>query len=449
MNKLSSLDARYFEETKDLRDYFSEYAWFKTRLLVEIEYMKLLANSHQVGIIKLTDEEVKGLDSIHTNFDVQSQMGLAIRKYEAQTKHDIKALEYYIKEKYQELSLNPKYLEMIHWGLTSQDVNSVSFSYNFKNGCLNVILPEIQKIISVLEKMTANYHDIVFPAYTHGQVATPTNLSKEFFVFAERLTRLFSQLEIHLHNHMTTKFGGATGGLNVHRALFPNLDWKSIFNWWIKEIFDLERQQYTTQIEHYDSLTTALNYLQQIATVCQDLSQDIWLYISRDFLVQRRENQEQIGSSTMPHKINPIRFENAEANFQKAVSDFQFLSRKLPVSRLQRDLTDSTTLRTLGTSMGHFLLACKSLLRGLDLITPNLDVIKANLEDYSVLGELVQSMLRLRGVSGAYEKVKDKIKKNINKNEYLEMIDELREHLNLDDYNFLIQMTPSTFSPIE
>lgn len=399
IRNISPIDGRYKSKTKELEIYFSEFALMRYRLKVEIEYfIKLLpvVRPHSKGITDLGKTELR---KIYTNFDESN--ALSIKEIEQTTNHDVKAAEYFVKEKLASSDLSI-YSEFVHFGLTSQDINNTSLPLMIKEALEKVIVPFLQRVVGTLNEKAKSYKHIPMLARTHGQAASPTGVGKEILVFVERLE---NQLNILNNIKVKAKFGGATGNFNAHVVTYPIVDWVKFGNEFVTGL-GLERSQHTTQIAHYDSLAEIFHCLSRINTILIDLSRDIWMYISMNYFKQKIAEQE-VGSSAMPHKVNPIDFENAEGNLGMANAIFAFLAEKLPISRLQRDLTDSTVSRNVGTPFAHSLIAYKSLIKGLDKLQINKDAIHKDLEDnWAVVAEAIQSILRRENYPEPFEVLK-------------------------------------------
>lgn len=397
------LDGRYKRDTLVLRDYFSEYAFYKYRVMVEVLYFKELCTSvpAMTQLRSVTEHQLSELcEATIKSFNIDS--ATEIKKFEAVTNHDIKAVEYFVKNKMQECGMTP-FTEFIHFGLTSQDINNTSIPMLFRDALTDVYLPRLNNFIDYLVEKIPEWN-VPMLARTHGQPATPTNLGKEYMVFVERLREQQRQLLSIPHSG---KFGGATGNLNAHKCAYPDVDWVTFANNFLRKTLGLHRQQYTTQIEHYDNLAAFCDALSRIHTILIDLSRDTWQYISLGYFGQKIKKNE-VGSSAMPHKVNPIDFENAEGNLGIANSLLHFFSSKLPISRLQRDLTDSTVLRNLGVPLGHALVALSSLIRGLDKLLLRKEVVSEDLSrNWSVVSEAIQTVLRREGYPKPYEALKD------------------------------------------
>lgn len=398
---LSPLDDRYSLITKELKDYFSEYALFKYRMRVELKYFIKLVELDLKELYGISIKEIKKIFKlIYRSFNKESYM--EIKKYEKITKHDVKALEYYLRDVFDKYELS-RYKSFIHFGLTSQDINNTANSLQLKDCIRKSYIKNLNTIIEKINFYANDYADITMISRTHGQPAVPTTMGKEFKVFSYRLELQLEQLK---DMKYYGKFGGASGNLNAHKYAYPEIDWIK-FGESFMESMNLERSLYTTQIDSYDSFATIFDCLKRINTILIDMCQDMWLYISMDYLKQKIIKGE-IGSSTMPHKVNPINFENAEANLKLANSLLEFFSRKLPVSRLQRDLTDSTVLRNVGVIFGHIFVVFDNILNGLNKIDINLVKINEDLKNnFVVVTEGIQTLLRRYGYDDAYEKLKD------------------------------------------
>lgn len=396
----SPIDGRYRGKTKELSNYFSEYALIKYRTLVEVEYF--IAMCSTVPQLKGVDRSVfPRLREIYTGFSMDDAQ--AVKKYESVTNHDVKAVEYFIKDKFDALGLG-EHKEFIHFGLTSQDVNNTATPLTLKDASKELLFPMIAQLSETLLGMAQEWKDIPMLARTHGQPASPTRLGKEFMVFVERLEIQFSQLKTVPYS---AKFGGATGNFNAHHVAYPDIDWARFGNSFVDGILGLSRSQTTTQIEHYDNLAAYFDALKRVNTILIDLSRDIWTYVSMDYFKQRIV-QGEVGSSAMPHKVNPIDFENAEGNLGLANAMLEHLSAKLPVSRLQRDLTDSTVIRNIGVPIGHTVIALASLEKGLSKLLINRDKIAADIDNsWNVCAEALQTILRREGYPKPYEALKE------------------------------------------
>tara|TARA_B100001093_G_scaffold93427_1_gene85672 strand:+ start:472 stop:1815 length:1344 start_codon:yes stop_codon:yes gene_type:complete len=401
LDAIGPIDGRYNSKTKDLQNYFSEASLIKFRVKVEIEYFIALCNSSIIQLNHFPSEKFKELRKIYSNFNNDDAQ--RIKEIESITNHDVKAVEYFIKEEFKKLKLE-EFNEFIHFGLTSQDINNTAVPYSIKKALEEIILPEISNLIKLIEKNANIWSDISMLARTHGQAASPTRMGKEMMVFVERLK---NQLLLMNKIPHTAKFGGATGNFNAHHVAFPDINWVDFSNDFLKSSLELKRQQTTTQIEHYDNLAAIMNNLSRINTILIDFSRDIWTYVSMDYFKQKI-NKNEVGSSAMPHKVNPIDFENAEGNLGIANSLFSFMADKLPISRLQRDLTDSTVLRNIGVPLAHTLIALKSLNKGIKKLVINKEKISSDLdENWAVVAEAIQTILRRENYPNPYESLKE------------------------------------------
>lgn len=406
LTAISPVDGRYREKTAELAPYFSESALIRYRVLVEIEYFIALCELPLPQLQEFDHSQFDGLRAIYGNFGEEEAM--SVKKIEAVTNHDVKAVEYFIKERFDEMGLQD-YKEFIHFGLTSQDINNTSVPLSLQRAYYQVLIPELEKLIAELDQQAQAWKEIPMLARTHGQPASPTRLGKEIKVFVERLD---GQLETIKDIAVEAKFGGATGNFNAHHVAYPDINWKDFGNRFVGEKLGLKRQETTTQIEHYDQMGNLFDCTKRVNTILIDLSRDIWSYISVGYFNQKIKKGE-VGSSAMPHKVNPIDFENAEGNLGMANAILEHLSAKLPVSRLQRDLTDSTVLRNVGVPLAHSLLAYKSILKGLSKLLVSESRIKADLEDnWAVAAEAIQTILRREGYPNPYEALKALTRKN-------------------------------------
>ncbi len=397
---ISPIDGRYASKTNELSVYFSEFALIKYRVYVEIEYFKALVDLDLPQLAGVDSKNLVYLDNIINNFSISDAE--KIKEIEKTTNHDVKAVEYFIKDHFERLGLT-EYMEFIHFGLTSQDINNTSFPLMIKHASERVMIPQINGLIDRLEQLVIEYEGIPMLARTHGQAASPTTLGKEFAVFVERL-----KTQVNTINSIgfKAKFGGATGNLNAHKVTFPNEDWIKFANKFVQSL-GLERLQKTTQIEHYDQLAALCHAYMRFNTILIDLSRDIWTYISMDYFKQKVVKDE-VGSSAMPHKVNPIDFENAEGNLGMANSIFDHLANKLPISRLQRDLTDSTVLRNIGVPFAHTLISLSSLIKGLSKLQLNAQKMDDDLEqNWAVVAEAIQNILRREHYPKPYEALKE------------------------------------------
>ena len=397
LTAISPIDGRYRGKTKELAPYFSEFGLIKYRLRVEVEYFIALCRYKIPQLEKIGKEQFEPLRNIYRNFTVEG--AVEIKKIEKTTNHDVKAVEYYLKQKFDEAGLE-SFKEYIHFGLTSQDINNTAVPLSYKESLAELYFPAMQELLDMLTNLSLEWEQVPMLAHTHGQPASPTRLGKEIRVFIERLHNQLSQLKM---LPVSAKFGSATGNFNAHHAAYPNIDWVEFANAFVNQVLGLERQQTTTQIEHYDNLAASFQVIGRINTILIDFCRDIWTYISMEYFKQKIKEGE-IGSSTMPHKINPIDFENAEGNLGVANALFSHLAEKLPISRLQRDLTDSTVLRNIGVPIAHSLIAIKSLIKGLGKLILNPEKIEDDLEDnWGIVAEGIQTILRREGYPKPYE----------------------------------------------
>ncbi|MCX2575155.1 adenylosuccinate lyase [Pedobacter sandarakinus] len=406
LQAISPVDGRYRKTTESLAAYFSEEALIKYRVFVEIEYFIALCDANLPGLENFDKNLYQQLRHIHENFSEAD--ALEIKETEKVTNHDVKAVEYFIKSKFDTLSLQD-YKEFIHFGLTSQDINNTAIPYSIKLALKESYYPAISSLIEKINDLANDWKNIPMLAHTHGQPASPTKLGKEFLVFSERLSIQLAQLK-NIPN--SAKFGGATGNFNAHHIAYPQVDWVSFSNRFVNENLGLSRAQHTTQIEHYDQFAAQCDALKRINNIIIDLDRDIWTYISKNYFKQKIKAGE-IGSSAMPHKVNPIDFENAEGNAGIANALFEFFAAKLPISRLQRDLTDSTVLRNIGVPFGHTLIAIHATLRGLNKILLNEAALHADLdENWAVVAEAIQTVLRRENFPNPYEALKELTRTN-------------------------------------
>jgi adenylosuccinate lyase len=441
LTAISPVDGRYRKTTNKLAGYFSEYALIKYRVRIEVEYFIALCNlplPQLKGVNKATFEKLRKL---YTEFTVGEAE--EIKDLESVTNHDVKAVEYYLKGRFDDLGL-AKYKEFIHFGLTSQDINNTAVPLALRECMEEVIFPQLEELLEKIEGLASDWKNVPMLAHTHGQPASPTRLGKEIMVFAERLQTQMDSLE---KIPFSGKFGGATGNFNAHHAAYPKTDWKKFGNGFLLTL-GLKRQQYTTQIEHYDDLAALCDALKRINTIYIDMCRDMWSYISMEYFKQKIKAGE-IGSSAMPHKVNPIDFENAEGNLSTANALFEFLSAKLPVSRLQRDLTDSTVIRNLGVPMAHSIIAYRSLMKGLDKLILNPTAINRDLENnWAVVAEGIQTILRREGYTNPYEALKALTRTNeaITKKTIEKFIDKLKVSASVKAE--LKKITPQTYTGI-
>lgn len=406
LSAISPIDGRYHKATSELSQYFSEAALIKYRVYVEIEYFISLC---ELPLPQLTDFDkgkFSALRSLYLEFD--NSNAEAVKEIEKTTNHDVKAVEYFIKDEFSKLGLDD-YKEFIHFGLTSQDINNTAIPHSFKLAVENSYKPALNELAEELKKRVSEWSEIPMLAHTHGQPASPTRLGKELQVFIERIEAQLVQLET---IPFSAKFGGATGNFNAHYISYPKIDWIAFANRFVNDSLKLNRSQFTTQIEHYDNFAAHCDALKRINNILIDLNRDIWSYISMNYFKQQIKAGE-VGSSAMPHKVNPIDFENSEGNLGLANALFEHLAAKLPISRLQRDLTDSTVLRNIGVPLAHTLIAIKSTVRGLKKLLINKEAIKADLEaNWSVVAEAIQTVLRREGYPNPYEALKELTRTN-------------------------------------
>ncbi|MCL9808831.1 adenylosuccinate lyase [Flavobacterium luminosum] len=439
LNAISPIDGRYRNKTVSLAAFFSEEALIKYRVLIEIEYFIALCEANLPQLAGIDKKVYSELRKLYENFNTED--ALWIKETEKTTNHDVKAVEYFIKSKFDALGLQ-SYKEFIHFGLTSQDINNTAIPLSTKEAFEKVYLPSLIALIAKLKELSIEWKDIPMLARTHGQPASPTRLGKEILVFVERLEE---QMRLLYNIPFAAKFGGATGNYNAHKIAYPNIDWKAFGTNFVEEILGLHHSYPTTQIEHYDHFAAFFDALKRINTILIDLDRDIWTYVSMDYFKQKIKAGE-IGSSAMPHKVNPIDFENSEGNLGIANAIFEHLSAKLPVSRLQRDLTDSTVLRNIGVPMGHTLIAFEATLKGLNKLLLNADKFAEDLEkNWAVVAEAIQTILRRENYPNPYEALKDLTRTNsvINK----ESIHAFIETLNVSETikKELKSITPSNY----
>ncbi len=421
LTAISPVDGRYSLQVKELTEYFSEYALIRYRVRVEIEYFIALCEIPLEQLKEVNKGVFPALRDICQKFSIED--AAEIKALEKTTNHDVKAVEYFIKERFKELSLS-RFSEFVHFGLTSQDINNTSVPLSLLEALQNCYLPLIREVIILLEEKAKEWKDIPMLARTHGQPASPTRLGKEIEVF---IVRIRKQLEMLEKVPFTAKFGGATGNFNAHHIAYPRIDWNLFADKFLKEKLGLIRSYPTTQIEHYDFLAALFDNLKRINVILIDFSRDIWSYISMEYFRQKIKEGE-VGSSAMPHKVNPIDFENAEGNLGVANAVFEHLSSKLPISRLQRDLTDSTVLRNIGVPVAHTIISLHSIKRGLNKLILNTSTINRDLENnWAVVAEGIQTILRREGYPKPYEALKalTRTNKPIDRNSILEFIDSL------------------------
>ena len=401
LTAISPIDGRYRGTTEALAEYFSEYALIKYRVRVEIEYFITLCELPLPQLASFDHALFARLRQIYLSFSEADAQ--RVKDIEMITNHDVKAVEYFIKEEFDKIGGLDAYKEFIHFGLTSQDINNTSVPLSVKDALNEVFCPQVEEVIDQLQQYADEWRDVPMLAKTHGQPASPTRLGKEIMVFVYRLQEQLATLRA---CKLTAKFGGATGNYNAHHVAYPDYDWKSFGNRFVSEKLGLEREQYTTQISNYDHLASVFDAMRRINTILIDLDRDVWMYISMEYFKQKIKAGE-VGSSAMPHKVNPIDFENSEGNLGIANAVLQFLAQKLPVSRLQRDLTDSTVLRNIGVPMGHSVIAFQSTLKGLRKLILNEERIEADLANtWAVVAEAIQTILRREGYPHPYEALK-------------------------------------------
>lgn len=406
LRAISPIDGRYRSKTEKLADYFSEFALIKYRVFVEVEYFIFLCDIPLPQLKNIDKAVYPKLRAIVDNFSEEDAQH--IKDIEKVTNHDVKAVEYFIKEKFDVLGLMP-YKEFIHFGLTSQDINNTSVPLSLKDAVKDVYTPQLQNLIDKLQNCADEWMDVSMLAKTHGQPASPTRLGKEIMVFVSRLQRQFDILKT---IPASAKFGGATGNYNAHNVAYPQFDWKELGDRFVTERLGMVREKWTTQISNYDTLAALFDCLKRINTILIDLNRDFWQYISMEYFKQKIKDGE-IGSSAMPHKVNPIDFENAEGNLGLANALLEHLAAKLPISRLQRDLTDSTVLRNVGVPMGHIVIALESTLKGLNKLLLNQSVIYRDLENnWAVVAEAIQTILRRESYPKPYEALKELTRTN-------------------------------------
>ena len=439
LNAISPIDGRYQEKTKELSEYYSEYALIKYRVFVEIQYFIALVQKPLPQLNDFDLEKVDELNNLFENFNLKD--AIRIKEIEKVTNHDVKAVEYYLKEKFEELKIED-YKEFIHFGLTSQDINNTATPYLIKKSITDIYLPKLSQIISELEIQANSWAGIPMLARTHGQPASPTTLGKEIKVFIERIN---IQMETLKKSKIYAKFGGATGNFNAHAVSYPSIDWVKFGDLFVSEYLGLSRSRYTTQIAHYDDLANVFQCMARVNTILIDYCRDIWTYVSMEYFKQKVIAGE-VGSSAMPHKVNPIDFENAEGNLGIANALYIHLSAKLPISRLQRDLTDSTVLRNVGVPFAHSLIAMKSILKGMSKLLVNETKIHDDLEgNWMVIAEAIQNILRRESYPNPYEALKalTRGKASIGREDLHEFIDGLEVSDLIKDE--LKQITPHNY----
>ena len=442
LSAISPVDGRYRKAVEKLAEYFSEEALIRYRVRIEIEYFIAICN---LPLPQLKDIDKKHFESMRRMYRSFSHKDAQkVKDIEKITNHDVKAVEYFIKEQFEMLGLH-RYKEFIHFGLTSQDINNTAIPCLLKDAWTDVLEPLLDQVIAVLSEKATLWKDISMLAHTHGQPASPTGMGKEIYVFVERLIKQKALIKT---IPFSAKFGGATGNFNAHYAAYPNIDWIAFGNYFVNEVLGLERSKVTTQIEHYDNLAAFCNNLQRINTILIDLDRDIWSYISMDYFKQKIKEGE-VGSSTMPHKVNPIDFENSEGNLGMANAIFGHLSSKLPISRLQRDLTDSTVTRNIGVPMAHSVIALKSLLKGLGKLVLNPEPIRHDLQkNWAVITEGIQTILRREGYPEPYEALKSltRTHSRVDQKSITEFIEQLDVSPSVKDE--LKRLTPESYTGV-
>ncbi len=439
LEAISPVDGRYRRAVAKLGDYFSEGALISYRVRVEIEYFIALCRLPLTPLKDIDNTLLESLRRIYKDFSLKD--AAKVKEIEKTTNHDVKAVEYYLKDKFDELGLE-SYKEFIHFGLTSQDINNTALPLSMKEAYLNVLEPALKEVLENLRNKAGEWADIPMLARTHGQPASPTTMGKELNVFAERLG---VQADLLKTIPFSAKFGGATGNFNAHQVAYPDIDWIAFADHLVNKTLGLVRSRVTTQIDHYDNLAAFCDNFKRMNTILIDLCRDIWTYISMDYFKQKIKKGE-VGSSTMPHKVNPIDFENAEGNLGVANAIFEHLAAKLPISRLQRDLTDSTVTRNVGVPLAHTLIGLKSLMRGLNKLILNADVIRTDLQNnWAVVAEAIQTILRREGYPAPYEALKalTRTHKNIDQKAIAEFIESL--DISKSVKNELLRITPENY----
>ena len=443
LTAISPIDGRYRNKTAALADYFSEYALIRYRVRVEIEYFITLCELPLPQLASFDHALFGKLRDIYNNFD--ETCAQRVKDIEKVTNHDVKAVEYFIKEEFDKIGGLDEYKEFIHFGLTSQDINNTSVPLSIKEALTDVYYPQVEELIALLQQYADEWKDVPMLAKTHGQPASPTRLGKEIMVYVYRLTEQLNSLKA---CKISAKFGGATGNFNAHHVAYPAYDWRTFANRFVNEKLGLEREQYTTQISNYDNLGALFDAIRRINTIIIDLDRDFWMYISMDYFKQKIKAGE-VGSSAMPHKVNPIDYENSEGNLGIANAILQFLAQKLPVSRLQRDLTDSTVLRNIGIPLGHSIIAIQSTLKGLHKLILHEEKIAADLDNtWAVVAEAIQTILRREAYPHPYEALKALTRTNKTMTE--ETIHEFIQGLEVNDAvkAELMAITPHNYTEI-
>ncbi len=442
LTAISPIDGRYRNKVEDLGNFFSEFALIKYRVKVEVEYFIALCELPLPQLKKFPTKQFGALKKMYENFSEED--ALKVKETEKVTNHDVKAVEYFIKEKMDSLGLS-EFKEFIHFGLTSQDINNTAFPLMLKDADSEVLAEEMHKVFTKMQELANEWKDVPMLAKTHGQPASPTKLGKEILVFVERLINQIDDLE---NVPFASKFGGATGNFNAHHVAYPKIDWQQFANDFVEEKLDLYRYQHTTQIEHYDYLAAYCDAWKRINTILIDFCRDIWTYVSMEYFKQKIKKGE-VGSSAMPHKVNPIDFENAEGNLGISTAILEHLAIKLPISRLQRDLTDSTVLRNIGVPFSHTVIALKSIMKGLDKLLLNEAKLEEDLEkNWIVVAEAIQTVLRREGYPNPYEELKALTRTNtqIGEKEIHAFIDSL--NVSKEIKKELKQISPFNFTGI-
>ena len=436
---ISPIDGRYANKTTDLQKYFSEFAVIKYRVFVEIKYFIELTKIPIAQLNNLPKAKIEQILNINTNFSIEDAQ--RIKDIEKTTNHDVKSVEYFLKEKFDEFEIS-EYKEFIHFGLTSQDINNTAFHICLHEFMNDVYFPEIQSVINKIKEIAIECESIPMLAHTHGQPASPTTLGKELWVFVYRLEKQFAVVS---RIPITGKFGGAVGNFNAHNVAFPDVDWIEFANKFLFDELNLCRELYTTQISNYDAMAALFDAVKRINTILLDACKDLWQYISMEYFKQKI-NKNEVGSSAMPHKVNPIDFENAEGNLGLANAVFEHLAAKLPISRLQRDLTDSTVIRNIGVPFAHSIIACKSIQKGLSKLLLNEEKINADLENnWIIVAEAIQTILRRENYPNPYEALKELTRTNtkITKETIHKFINSL--NINMEIKDELLKITPQNY----
>lgn len=443
LSAVSPIDGRYFEKTNGLSGYFSEYALIRYRLWVEVEYFIALCEIPLPQLQGFNSDNFEKLRAIYRNCTLEN--AARVKDIERTTNHDVKAVEYFIKEQFDRLGLSD-FKEFVHFGLTSQDINNTAFPAMIRDAVANEIVPAIKNITDKLKELSLEWNDIPMLARTHGQPASPTRLGKEIRVFTERVEAQLFQLSTVPYS---AKFGGATGNFNAHAVAYPEINWVDFANNFVNSTLKLNRSQTTTQIEHYDNAAALFDVFKRINTIFIDFCRDAWMYISMEYFKQQIKKGE-VGSSAMPHKVNPIDFENAEGNLGMANAIFEHLSSKLPISRLQRDLTDSTVIRNVGVPFAHTLIALKSLEKGVGKLIVNVDAINNDLiKNWIVIAEGIQTILRREGYPNPYEKLKEltRTNKSVTQDDFMQFINQLDVKPSVKDE--LKKLTPFNYTGLK